>query len=85
MPAKFKGSEDTPGPIHDAATMGDRLALLVAMRDRCASFLDGEKTLARDWASLSKRLMELDDEIAALRTDGEDPVGEAFGIEDEAL
>jgi hypothetical protein len=55
-----------PKSVKDAASKGTPRELLVAMRDRIAEELDSRATLARDLASLSKRLMELQREIQAI-------------------
>ena len=55
-----------PQTVADAARKGTDRELLVALRDRIAEDLDSRTTLARDLASLSKRLMELQREIGAI-------------------
>ncbi len=55
-----------PKSIVQAAQSGTDRELLIAMRDRIAEDLDSRSTLARDLASLSKRLMELQREITAI-------------------
>lgn len=55
-----------PKSVKEAATTGTDRELLVALRDRIAEDLDSRSTLARDLASLSKRLMELQREIKAI-------------------
>jgi hypothetical protein len=52
--------------VREAAEKGTTRELLVAMRDRIAEDIDSRSTLARDLASLSKRLMELQREIQAI-------------------
>ena len=70
--------------IQDAAHAGER-ELLVSLMDRIAADLD-EGVPARDLASLSKRLMEVQREIKALDAaeDGDD-VGNAAATPDESF
>ena len=72
--------------VVEAAKSGTDRELLVAMRDRIAEDLDSRSTLARDLASLSKRLMELQREIKAI-DDRDEQEGKAKGgpVPDEAL
>lgn len=53
--------------IVEAAESNDSLALLVAMRRRLASAVQDEDTPARDLASLSRRLIEVDKSIESRR------------------
>ncbi|MBQ9005345.1 MAG: hypothetical protein IJ092_03110 [Atopobiaceae bacterium] len=55
--------------VTEAAASGNRLDTLVALRDSIARAIDSEPS-GRDVAALSKRLMEVMDEIEAL-PDGE--------------
>jgi hypothetical protein len=72
------------GAIAKAAASGDRLALLVAMRDRVAGDLDSG-VAARDLASLTRRLLEITKEIEAIHAAARgDAVGAAASTEDEA-
>lgn len=75
-----------PKTVVEAAKSGTDRELLVAMRDRIAEDLDSRSTLARDLASLSKRLMELQREIKAI-DDRDEQEGKAKGgpVPDEAL
>lgn len=93
MGAAAKRSEVVPisskqkqqyGSIRTAAE-GDERALLVALRDRVADDLDAGVP-ARDLASLSKRLMEIQREIRAIDAaeDGDD-VGNAAATPDESF
>lgn len=86
MPPTRKGSEDVPGRIYQAAQSGDRLGLLLAMRDRIAMQLDNTQTLPRDLAALSRQLREISEEIDALGSDKAkaDPVAQAANTDDEA-
>ena len=53
------------GAIEEAAKTGNRRDLLVAIRDNIARTLDST-TSGRDTAALTKRLIEVADEIAEL-------------------
>src|SRR5690625_260674 len=55
-----------PKTIAEAAESGTQLDQLIALRRRIAETLDADTTLARDLASLSKRLMEISKEIEQL-------------------
>lgn len=57
----------TPMTILEAAEQGSELDQLMAMRRKIAGALDSDNTLARDLASLSKRMMEISKEIEELR------------------
>jgi len=50
-----------------AASDGDRLDLLVAMRSRIAIAVEDPNTAARDLAALTRRLIEIAKDIDALR------------------
>lgn len=69
--------------VSEAASGGDRRALLVALRDTIAEEIDGGVP-ARDLASLSLRLIAITGEIAEIDAaeDGDD-VGDAAGTPDE--
>jgi hypothetical protein len=74
---------DTAAPAPDllaaAAEKGDRRGVLVAMRSRLiASF--GETKSARDLATLSRRILEIDAEIAAFDV----AEGFSYGIREHA-
>ena len=65
---------DEPAPVEPAAKRvgaaakgGDRLELLVAMRDRIAKAVESDDTPPRDLASLSRRLQEIAKEIDVLK------------------
>lgn len=69
------GPDDVPSPpmsVSQASASGDRLAELEAMRRVVANALDSPKTLARDLASLSRRLMEIGKEIEVLQGEREE-------------
>lgn len=55
-----------PKTIYEAAESGSQLEQLIALRRRIAATLDADTTLARDLASLSKRMMEISKEIEQL-------------------
>lgn len=68
--------------VLDAAAMGQR-ELLEALRDNIAGAID-EGVPARDLASLSRRLLEIQKELDALKADEEgDEVAEAASTPDE--
>ncbi|MDD7384755.1 MAG: hypothetical protein SPI12_01760 [Actinomycetaceae bacterium] len=68
----------------DASKVGKK-AMLEAMRDMIARQLD-EGVLARDLASLTKRLMEIEDELEAVIVEEEgDVIGEAAQIQPVAF
>ena len=77
-----------PGPVvmsvSEAAASGSRLSELVAMRAVIARAIDDDRTLARDLAALTRRLMEIGREIEELRsaTEGDD-IGDAADSPDE--
>ena len=68
-PLRAATDEDQPAPtwtISEAAEHGSQLDQLHALRRRIAAALDSDSTLARDLASLSKRMMEISKEIEQL-------------------
>ena len=67
-PAKAKS-------ITEAANAGDTRALLVAMRTRIAATLQDPKCPPRDLASLSKRIIEIDENIKAIDARADDESG----------
>lgn len=72
MPARRLRSvaEDEPKPrrssVAEAAQSGDRLELLVAMRDRIAKTISDPDCPPRDLASLTRRLQDIAREIDLL-------------------
>ena len=54
-------------PVQDAARADKRLAVMVALRQRIAVELDDPGLSTRDLAALSKRVMEIQNEIDAIR------------------
>jgi hypothetical protein len=74
-----------PGSIAQAAAEGTQRDLLVAMRDHIANDLD-EGVPARDLASLTKRLMDITREIAAIDAEEQgDAVSAAAATPDAPL
>lgn len=69
--------------VLDATTDGTRMDVLIQMRKVIATALDSEKTLARDLASLSKRLMEIEADIATLQRQQSEEAAEDDAAEDE--
>lgn len=53
------------GSLKDAVSRNDRRATLTALRDKLAETIDGTDS-GRDIAALSKRLMEVEAEIASM-------------------
>jgi hypothetical protein len=75
--------------VASAATDGDRLDLLIAMRDRIAKAITAENCPPRDLASLTRRLDDIAEKIAVLEAadalreiddDGEDQSFDASAI-----
>lgn len=72
--------------VTDAAAEGSRLELLVAMRARVASAVEDPNTPPRDLAALTRRLLEIANEIAAIEAQAElavDSVAAAAALPDE--
>ena len=67
-------AEDEPKPrrssVAEAAQSGDRLELLVAMRDRIAKTISDPDCPPRDLASLTRRLQDIAKEIDVLELSG---------------
>lgn len=73
-----------PLTVTEAASTGSRRDLLVALRDRIAVTVQSDMTPARDLAALSKRLVDITNEIAAV--DAQDKHQEAGAdVEDGAF
>ena len=80
------GTASVVQTVSEAALAGDRMGELVAMRRVIARALDSEKTLARDLASLSKRLFDIGREIEELKRETEaDDIDTASDSPDEAF
>lgn len=71
------------GAISDAARSEDTEAMLTALRDELAEQLDAGVP-ARELASVSKRLMEIHKELAALRAAKLQAEAEQSGADEEA-
>lgn len=90
-PALSVVTDETPAPkkpprtITEAASEGTQRELLVTMRTRIAKSLDDPNTLARDLASLSRRLLEISREIDAIDIADLQEANESAEVADEAL
>lgn len=73
-----------PRTIEDAAKAGDEMSELRLTRVAIARKLDDPNCQARDMASLSKRLMELAREIAAVEARMAEEAEDAETVGDEA-
>ena len=72
--------------VTEAASEGTRLELLVAMRSRVASAVEDPNTPPRDLAALTRRLLEIANEIATIEAQAElseDSVAAAAAVPDE--
>ncbi len=72
--------------VSEAASNGSRLDLLVAMRSRVATAVDNPDTPQRDLASLTRRLLEIANEIATIEAQqelAEDSIAAAAAMPDE--
>lgn len=72
--------------VTQAASEGSRFDLLVAMRARVASAVEDPNTPPRDLAALTRRLMEISNEIAAIEAQNElaeDSIALAASVPDE--
>ena len=84
-------TDETPAPkkpprtITEAASEGTQRELLVTMRTRIAKSLDDPNTLARDLASLSRRLLEISREIDAIDVADEQEAAEDAEVADETF
>lgn len=75
-----------PSSVTEAAAEGTRLDLLVAMRARVAAAVENPDTPPRDLAALTRRLLEIANEIAAIEAQAElseDSVAVAAAVPDE--
>lgn len=75
----------TPRTITEAADKGTQRELLVTMRTRIAKSLDDPTTMARDLASLSRRLLEISREIDAIDVADLQEANESDDVADEAF
>ena len=72
--------------VTEAASGGSRLDLLVSMRARVAEAVEDPSTPPRDLASLTRRLLEIANEIAAIEAQqelAEDSIAAAAAMPDE--
>jgi hypothetical protein len=72
--------------VTEAASQGSRLDLLVAMRCRVATAVEDPDTPARDLAALTRRLLEIANEIATIEAQqelAEDSIAAAAAMPDE--
>lgn len=86
MPAILPNPEPVTTSVTEAASEGSRLELLVAMRARVASAVEDPNTPPRDLAALTRRLLEIANEIAAIEAQAElaeDSVAAAAEVPDE--
>jgi len=74
-----------PRTITEAAADGTQRELLVTMRTRIAKSLDDPTTMARDLASLSRRLLEISREIDAIDVANRQEAHESDEVADEAF
>lgn len=74
-----------PKTVVEAADGGDHRELLVALRSRVAQAIEDPRCNATALAALSRRLMELDDEIELIDAaeSGEDRIARAAAAADE--
>lgn len=82
------GEDETAKPktIEQAAAVGDELAMLLATRARIAKTLDSPKCPPRDLAALSRRLVDINQEIKALEAqEGGDDLSEAANTPDASF
>ena len=70
-----------PTTVAEAASLGDELGMLTFTRERIAKAIDSERTPARDLAALSKRLMEVQQQIAEV--EGREQEKGGSRVEDE--
>lgn len=69
--------------VDKAASDGDRLDLLIAMRDRIAKAVTDDKCPPRDLAALTKRLDDIADKIAVLEAAAEDEDADSHADDEE--
>lgn len=69
--------------VAEAARGGTRLELLEAMRDRIARALSAQDCPTKDLSPLTRRLQELERDIAGLKGDGESPA--STGSDDDEV
>lgn len=79
-------SEGVEGAVYAAATSGDEVARLVALRDRLARMIDDPKTSARDMSPLMRRFEEVTDRLddaVAKRQDAAEAAAAGGAVQDE--
>jgi hypothetical protein len=69
--------------VDDAAALGDHRELLLALREKIAREIAGGDVHPRDLAALSRRLIEISEQIRNMET-GEDDIAHAAATPDEA-
>ena len=74
-----------PPTITEAAEAGDERALLVALRKKLAQTIQDSSTPARDQASLSIRLLQINRDIQAIDARAKEEGQDAAEVEDEAF
>jgi len=74
-----------PPTITEAAEAGDERALLVALRKKLAQTIQDSSTPARDQASLSIRLLQINRDIQAIDARAKEESQDAAEVEDEAF
>lgn len=80
-----KTAAPKPKSVSAAAADGTRRELLVALRARIAKTVEDPNTPARDLAALSRRLLEIANEIEAIdAAENEDEITAAANTPDEA-
>ncbi|KAB8289320.1 hypothetical protein DSM100688_0400 [Bifidobacterium ramosum] len=74
--------------VRNAANSGDRRRLLVSLRNLIADQLDSGKVSPRDLAALTKRIVDITEQIEAIdmaEAEKENPVATALNVADEPL
>ena len=70
-PGEQPAKPSKPQSVFEAASSGDSMATLVAMRDRVSKALSAEDCPPRDLSSLTRRLQEIIKDIDAKRAQDE--------------
>ncbi len=89
MPSKLRAVEagesvPTPKTVTQAAESGTKRELLVAMRDRLAKDVENPNTSPRDLAALTRRLLEVVNDIEGMDARDEQEAGRRGPTDDEA-
>lgn len=82
-PAVKRKSKRTPHTVATAAKDGDKLDLLIAMRDRIAKAVSDESCPPRDLAALTRRLDDIVEKIGVLEAAAKADAEEVDGDDDE--